>query len=100
MNKCLPALYKISRTLDSSGSPGFAKTQNHQHIKNPNSALRNPNSLTTFAPVKISASVYSNKSKPLEELVKELDSVGVDFFHIDCNDDPSVFPDIERIHAI
>lgn len=50
--------------------------------------------------MKISASVYSNKSKPLEELVKELDGVGVDFFHIDCNDDPSVFPDIERIHAI
>lgn len=50
--------------------------------------------------MKISASVYSNKTKKLEDLVKELDSFHVDFIHIDCNDDPSVFSDIDRIRAI
>lgn len=50
--------------------------------------------------MKISASVYSNKTKKLEDLVKELDSFHVDFIHIDCNDDPGVFRDIEKIRAI
>lgn len=50
--------------------------------------------------MKISASVYSNKTKKLEDLVKELDSLHVDYIHIDCNDDPAVFSDISRIRAI
>lgn len=50
--------------------------------------------------MKISASVYSNTEKPLEELVKELDRYRVDFFHIDCNDDLTVFDDISRIRKI
>lgn len=50
--------------------------------------------------MKISASVYSNREKPLEELVAELDRYHVDYFHIDCNDDPSVFKDIERIRQV
>jgi len=49
--------------------------------------------------MKISASIYSNKEKDLEALVRELDAHGIDMFHIDCFDD-SVFKDIERIRAI
>lgn len=50
--------------------------------------------------MKVSASVYSNTGKTLEDLVKELDRYRVDFFHIDCNDDLSVFEDIRRIRRI
>ena len=50
--------------------------------------------------MKISASIYSNKTKGVEALVKELDDLKVDFLHIDCNDDLSVFDDIEIIHKI
>jgi len=50
--------------------------------------------------LKISASIYSNKKKPLEELVKELDAVHVDYMHVDCNDDLKVFDDIRRIRKI
>lgn len=50
--------------------------------------------------MKISASVYSNKAKPLDELVKELDKYNVDYLHIDCNDEPKVFDDIEQIRKI
>lgn len=50
--------------------------------------------------MKISASLYSNKVKSLEELVVELDALNIDSFHIDCNDDPAVFDDIARIRAI
>lgn len=47
--------------------------------------------------MKISASLYSNKDKPRKELVAELDKCHIDYFHIDCNDDPSVFDDIREI---
>jgi len=47
--------------------------------------------------MKISASVYSNSNGSLQDLVANLDQHGIDFFHIDCNDDPSVFDDIEEI---
>ena len=50
--------------------------------------------------MKISASLYSNKEKPLEELVRELDALNIDAFHIDCNDNPAVFEDIARIRKI
>lgn len=50
--------------------------------------------------MKISASLYSNKEKSLEELVKELDECHIDLFHIDCNDDLSVFADIRKIREI
>lgn len=50
--------------------------------------------------MKISASVYSNKEKPLNDLVQELDECHIDLFHIDCNDDPSVFDDIREIRKI
>jgi len=50
--------------------------------------------------MKISASLYSGKNKSLPELVKELDGHNVDYFHIDCNDDPKVFSDIKAIRQI
>lgn len=49
--------------------------------------------------MKISASIYSNKHQPLADVVRELDEHFIDFFHVDCNDDPSVFEDIEAIHS-
>jgi ribulose-phosphate 3-epimerase len=48
--------------------------------------------------MKISASIYSNKHQPLADVVRELDEHFIDFFHVDCKDDPSVFKDIEAIH--
>ena len=50
--------------------------------------------------MKISASLYSNKDTPRAELVAELDKCHIDYFHIDCNDDPSVFDDIREIREI
>lgn len=50
--------------------------------------------------MKISASVYSNKTKSVTELVKELDNYGVDYIHIDCNDNLSVFDDIKAIREV
>lgn len=49
--------------------------------------------------MKISASIYSNKEKNLEQLVRELDAHGIDMFHIDCFDE-SVFNDIAAIRQI
>ncbi|MCF8245878.1 MAG: CBS domain-containing protein [Saprospiraceae bacterium] len=48
--------------------------------------------------MKISASIYSNKHQTLSDTVRELDEHFIDFFHLDCNDDPRVFDDIEAIH--
>jgi len=50
--------------------------------------------------VKISASIYSGKDKELVSLVQELDAHRVNYFHIDCNDDPTVFEDIKKIREI
>ncbi|HBG70796.1 MAG: hypothetical protein A2W93_00970 [Bacteroidetes bacterium GWF2_43_63] len=47
--------------------------------------------------MKISASLYSANATDLRELVRELDAYQSDWFHIDCNDDPSVFDDIKEI---
>jgi ribulose-phosphate 3-epimerase len=47
--------------------------------------------------MKISASLYSSKERSLIELIRELDECHIDYFHIDCNDDLSVFDDIELI---
>jgi ribulose-phosphate 3-epimerase len=49
--------------------------------------------------MKISASVYSNKEKDLETLVRELDAHGIDMFHVDCFE-ASAFDGIARIRAI
>ncbi len=50
--------------------------------------------------MKISASVYSSKSQSLPEIIKDLDVYGADLFHIDCNDDLSVFTDIAEIKRL
>lgn len=36
----------------------------------------------------------------MTQLVQELDRCHIDYFHIDCNDDPEVFEDIKKIKAI
>ena len=50
--------------------------------------------------MKISASLYSSKGRPIDQLVEELDRCHIDYFHIDCNDDPIVFEDIKKIRQI
>ncbi|NLL28962.1 MAG: CBS domain-containing protein [Bacteroidales bacterium] len=47
--------------------------------------------------MKISASLYSSNNSNLHSLVRELDAYQSDWFHIDCNDDVSVFEDIKKI---
>lgn len=49
--------------------------------------------------MKISASIYSNPSKSLKNIVKELDVFQIDYLHVDCNDDLSVFDDIAHIRS-
>ncbi|MFZ5552381.1 MAG: CBS domain-containing protein [Bacteroidota bacterium] len=50
--------------------------------------------------MKISASVYSNKNGELSSTIRELDAHRIDYFHIDCNDNPFVFDDIRKIKEI
>jgi len=50
--------------------------------------------------MKISASVYSSKKNDLPSLVEDLDHHKIDAFHVDCNDDMSVFDDIKIIRSI
>ncbi|TND10539.1 MAG: CBS domain-containing protein [Bacteroidetes bacterium] len=50
--------------------------------------------------MKISASIYSNKNDSLEQIVKTLDAHYIDYFHVDCNDDPAVFGDIAKIRTL
>lgn len=47
--------------------------------------------------MKISASIYSDKKRPLKEVIDDLVQHQVDLLHIDCNDDLSVFDDIRSI---
>lgn len=47
--------------------------------------------------MKISASIYSNKGKSVEQLVRELDAHDIDMLHVDCVDDVKVFDDIAAI---
>lgn len=54
-------------------------------------------SFATFVKMKISASIYSDKKRPLKDVVEDLVAHQVDLLHVDCNDDLSVFEDIERI---
>lgn len=50
--------------------------------------------------MKISASIYSNAEQSLEETARSLDAHQVDLFHVDCNDDLSVFDDILALQKI
>ncbi len=46
--------------------------------------------------MKISASIYSNKNRPLEDLIKDLDSVKIDMFHVDFNDQKIELDKVEK----
>lgn len=47
--------------------------------------------------MKISASIYANQAKPLQQMVEELDALHIDMLHVDCMDDLRVFDDIHSI---
>lgn len=49
--------------------------------------------------MKISASIYSDKKRPLQEVIQDLVEHQVDLLHVDCNDDLSVFNDIANIRT-
>jgi len=49
--------------------------------------------------MKISASVYSDKKRPLKQVIEDLVQHQVDLLHIDCNDDPKAFDDIREIRS-
>lgn len=50
--------------------------------------------------MKISASLYSRPDKSVDILAQELDELLVDYFHIDCLDEPKVFQDIQQIRQV
>ncbi|MCH2225350.1 MAG: CBS domain-containing protein [Crocinitomicaceae bacterium] len=50
--------------------------------------------------MKISASIYSDRKRPLKEVIFDLMEHRVDLLHVDCNDDLSVFEDIAEIRSI
>jgi pentose-5-phosphate-3-epimerase/CBS domain-containing protein len=50
--------------------------------------------------MKISASIYSDKKRPLAEVIDDLVSHQVDLLHVDCNDDISVFDDIRAVREL
>jgi pentose-5-phosphate-3-epimerase/predicted transcriptional regulator len=49
--------------------------------------------------MKISASIYSDKKRSLQEVIEDLVAHQVDLLHVDCNDDVSVFDDIKKIRT-
>lgn len=49
--------------------------------------------------MKISASIYSDKSRTLKEVIEDLVDHQVDMLHVDCNDDLAVFEDIRQIRT-
>jgi pentose-5-phosphate-3-epimerase/CBS domain-containing protein len=50
--------------------------------------------------MKIAASVYSDKKRPLKEVINDIQLHHVDLIHVDCNDDLSVFDDIKEIRKL
>lgn len=50
--------------------------------------------------MKISASIYSDNKRPLNEVIQDLVDHQVDLLHVDCNDDLSVFDDIKTIRTL
>ncbi len=49
--------------------------------------------------MRISASIYSDKARTLEETIRDLANHHIDLLHVDCNDDLSVFEDIRQIRT-
>lgn len=50
--------------------------------------------------MKISASIYSDKKRPLQEVITDLMEHQVELLHVDCNDDLAVFDDIKQIRKM
>lgn len=50
--------------------------------------------------MKISASIYSDKKRALQDSIADLVDHQVDLLHVDCNDDVSVFDDIQNIRKV
>ncbi|MCS6934604.1 MAG: CBS domain-containing protein [Chitinophagales bacterium] len=50
--------------------------------------------------MKISASVFANRSKPLDQYVRELDALRVDMLHFDVHDDDSVFATLRQVRSL
>ena len=50
--------------------------------------------------MKISASIYSDKKRTLDLVIKDLVEHQVELLHVDCNDDLSVFDDIKIIREL
>lgn len=53
--------------------------------------------LLRFDTMKISASIYSDKKRPLKEVIEDLVQHQVELLHVDCNDEVAVFEDIQQI---
>lgn len=49
--------------------------------------------------MKISASIYSDKEREIEETIADLVAHQVDMLHVDCNDNIEVFEDIKHIRS-
>ena len=49
--------------------------------------------------MKISASIYSDKKRPLKEVIADLSGHQIEVLHVDCNDDMGVFNDIQQIRT-
>lgn len=50
--------------------------------------------------MKISASIYSDKKRSLQEVIEDLVDHQIDILHVDCNDDIRVFEDIAQIRTL
>ena len=50
--------------------------------------------------MKISASLYSNNTHEFLSMMQDLDRFNIDYIHIDCNDDLSVFEDIVKVKEV
>ena len=49
--------------------------------------------------MKISASIYSDKKRPLKKVIDDLAGHQIEVLHVDCNDDLEVFNDIKKIRT-
>ena len=49
--------------------------------------------------MKISGSIYSDKKRPLKEVIEDLAAHQIEMLHVDCNDDLAVFEDIKNIRT-
>ena len=50
--------------------------------------------------MKISASIFSNSDKSPVEISQELEHFQIDYLHVDCCDDISVFDEIAKIRKV